>query len=190
VQPTLLEKLEHGLGLKDEETLRRLRKSVPSAVTALRLGLVLPLVFLVINDQYFFGAVLFLFLLTTDYLDGFLARKLGVSSRFGTYFDATTDFVFVLCMFAAFIPKGFCADWIPIAIIVVFTEFMLTGVFLNETYDPVGKYYGSLLYAAIGLRFLLSGQFFYDVVTVGVTAFAVASILSRATYILKKQASN
>jgi hypothetical protein len=39
----------------------------------------------------------------------------------------------------------------------------------------------------IGLRFILSGRFFYDVVTVGVVAFAVASIVSRAVFVLKKQ---
>jgi phosphatidylglycerophosphate synthase len=66
--------------------------------------------FFALASSVFLGASLFLFLLATDYLDGFLARKLGVPSRFGTYFDATTDFVFVFCMFAAFIPKGFCAD--------------------------------------------------------------------------------
>jgi phosphatidylglycerophosphate synthase len=133
---------------------------------------------------------LFLFMLVTDFFDGYLARKFDVSSKSGTYFDVTTDFIFVFGMFAAFIPKGFCADWILAVIIVVFAEFMLTSLILDKTYDPVGKYYGSLLYGAIGLRFILTGQFFYDVVTVGVAAFAAASILSRATILLKKQTSN
>jgi phosphatidylglycerophosphate synthase len=185
---TLLDKLEHRFSLKDEGRLRIIRKRVPSAVTALRLALVPPLVFLVSNDLYFLGAGLFLFLLATDFLDGFLARKFNASSKFGTCFDVTTDFIFVFCMFATFIPKGFCADWILAVIIVVFAEFMLTSLFLKKNYDPVGKYYGSLLYGAIGLRFILSGQFFYDIVTVGVAAFAVASILSRATFLLKERA--
>lgn len=184
------DKLEHKFSPEDEDAFRRVRNRVPSAITTLRLALVPPLVLLVSNDLLFLGAGLFLFLLATDFLDGFLARKFGSSSRFGTYFDATADFVLVFSVFAAFIPKGFCADWILAAIVVVFVEFMLTGLSLNKTYDPVGKYYGSLLYGAIGLRFVLSGQFFYDVVTVGVAAFAVASILSRATLILKKQTHN
>jgi len=190
VQPTLLDKLEHKFSLKDKETLRTIRNCVPSAVTALRLALVPPLVFFVSNDLYIHGAGLFLFLLATDLFDGFLARKFDVSSKFGTYFDVTTDFILVFSVFAAFIPKGFCADWTLAAIIVVFAEFMLTSLFLNKTYDPVGKYYGSLLYGAIGLRFILSGQFFYDVVTVGVTTFTVASVLSRGTFLLKKLTPN
>ena len=162
---------------------------VPSAVTAVRLGFVPPLVFLVGNGMLFYGAVLFLFLLFTDFLDGYLARKLGVSSKFGTYFDVTADFILVFSMFLVFGSAGFCADWVLIVIAAVFAGFVLTSRFSSKIYDPVGKYYGSLLYGTIGLRFIFSGKFFYDVVTVGVVAFSAASILSRATFLLKKNFS-
>ena len=162
---------------------------VPSAITAVRLGFVPLLVFLVGNGMLFYGAVLFLFLLFTDFLDGYLARKLGVSSKFGIYFDVTTDFILVFSMFLVFDSMGFCADWLLIIIAAVFAEFVLTSRFSSKIYDPVGKYYGSLLYGAIGLRFILAGQLFYDVVTVGVVAFSVASILSRATFLLKQHFS-
>jgi phosphatidylglycerophosphate synthase len=133
----------------------------------------------------FFGAILFLLLLCSDLLDGYLARRFGVSSKFGTYFDVVTDFVFVSSMFMVFIPKGFCPDWVLVLIAAVFVQFVLTSLFSDKIYDPVGKYYGSLCYGAIGLRFILSGQFFYDIVTVGIVGFAVASILSRAAFFVK-----
>ena len=187
LQLTLLDKLEHRFIPKSEETFQRARNRIPSGVTALRFALVPPLVFLISNNSHFLGAGLFLFLISTDFFDGFLARKYSLSSKFGMYFDVTTDFVFVFSMFAAFIQKGFCAIWILAVITVVFVEFLLTSLFLTKPYDPVGKYFGSLLYGMIGFRFILSGQFFYDAVTVGVAAFAVASIVSRAVFILKKQ---
>jgi len=160
---------------------------VPSTVTAVRLGFVPLLVFLVVNGMLFCGAVLFLFLLFTDFLDGYLARKLGVSSKFGTYFDVTADFILVFSMFLVFGSVGFCADWVLIVIAAVFTVFMFTSRFSSNIYDPVGKYYGSLLYGAIGLRFILSGPIFYSVVTLGIVAFSAASILSRTAFLLKKQ---
>jgi phosphatidylglycerophosphate synthase len=138
----------------------------------------------------FYGAALFLFLLLTDFLDGYLARKLGVSSKFGTYFDVTADFTLIFSMLLAFGSKGFYADWILILVAAVFAVFVLTGLYSCDIYDPVGKYYGSLLYGAIGLRFMFSGQLFYNVVTISVVAFSAASILSRATFLLKKQMSN
>lgn len=165
-------------------------RRVPSAITAVRLGFVPLLIFLVGNGIRVYGAALFLFLLFTDFLDGYLARKLGVSSKFGTYFDVTVDFVLVFSMFLAFGSGGFYAEWILILIAAVFAEFMLTSRSSSRVYDPVGKYYGSLLYGAIGSRFLISGPLFYNVVTVGVAAFSAASILSRATFLLKKQTSN
>jgi phosphatidylglycerophosphate synthase len=160
---------------------------VPSAVTAVRLGFVPLLVFLVSNGMLFYGAVLFLFLIFTDFLDGYLARKLGVSSKFGTYFDVTADFTLIFSMFLVFGSMGFCADWVLIVIAAVFAVFMLTSHSSSKIYDPVGKYYGSLLYGTIGLRFILSGQLFYDVVRLGVVVFSAASILSRATFFLKAQ---
>jgi phosphatidylglycerophosphate synthase len=163
---------------------------VPSAITAVRLGSVPSLAFLVGNGMLVYGAALFLFLLFTDFLDGYLARKLGVSSKFGTYFDVTADFILVFSLFLAFGSEGFYADWVLILVAAVFAVFILTGLSSSRVYDPLGKYYGSLLYGAIGLRFIFSGQLFYNMVTVGVVAFSAASILSRATFLLKKQMSN
>jgi phosphatidylglycerophosphate synthase len=163
---------------------------IPSAITAVRLGLVPLLFFLVENGMLFFGAALFLFLLITDFMDGHLARKYGVCSKFGTYFDATTDFILVFLLLLAFGPEGFYAEWIPILVAAVFALFVLTGISFNRIYDPVGKYYGSMLYVATGLRFIFSGELFWGFVTVGIIVFSVASILSRVAFFIKKQTPN
>jgi phosphatidylglycerophosphate synthase len=113
-------------------------------------------------------------------------RENSVFSDFGTYFDVTADFIFVFSMFLVFGSAGFYADWVLIVIAAVFAQFVLTSRFSNKIHDPVGKYYGSLLYAAIGLRFIFSGELFYYVVTASIVAFSVASILSWANSILKK----
>lgn len=133
----------------------------------------------------FYGAILFLSLLCTDLLDGHLARKFALSTKFGTYFDVTTDFIFVFCMLLTFNTKRFVPEWILILITFVFAQFIITSVFSGKIYDPVGKYLGSLLYGAIGLRFILSGQFFYEIATLGITGFTAASMLSRAAYFIK-----
>ena len=160
---------------------------VPSTITALRLGLVPLLAFLVSNEMMIYGAALFLFLIFTDVLDGYLARRLSASSKFGTYFDATADFTLIFSMLLAFGSEGFYAEWILVLIIAVFAGFVLTSLLSNKAHDPVGKYYGSLLFGAITLRFIFSGQLFCGVVTAGVVAFSVASILSRTTFLWKGQ---
>ena len=161
------------------------KNKFPSAITAFRLACI-PLLFLLVSsDLLFFGASLFLVLLGTDFADGLLARRWGVSSKIGTYFDATTDFIFVFSLFVAWIPKGFCPSWVLIVIAGIFVQFILTSLYSKEIYDPIGKYFGSLLYGAAGLRFILSGQLFYDIVTVGIVISAAASVTSRAIFFIK-----
>jgi phosphatidylglycerophosphate synthase len=162
-----------------------MNSSIPSVVTAIRLGLIPLLVFLVSNEMLFYGAALYLSLLCTDFLDGYLARRFGLSSKFGTYFDVTTDFILVIAMFLIFNSKGFVPVWVLVLITFVFAQFLITSVYSGKIYDPVGKYYGSLLYGAIGLRFILSGQLFFDIATVGITVFAAATILSRTFFFIK-----
>ncbi len=116
------------------------------------------LFFLLAMECCFIGAVLFLSLLCTDWLDGYLARRFGLSTKFGIYFDVTTDFIFVFCMFLTFNLKGFVPEWVLVLIIFVFAQFVITSIYSDKIYDPVGKYYGSLLYGAIGLRFICRGN--------------------------------
>jgi phosphatidylglycerophosphate synthase len=131
----------------------------------------------------FYAAILFLSLLCTDFLDGYLARRLRLSSKFGTFFDVVTDFILIFSMFLVFNFKGFVPYWVLILIASFFAQFIVTSVYWGKIYDPVGKYYGSLLYGAIGLRFIISGQIFYDVATVVITGFTAASILARVLYL-------
>jgi phosphatidylglycerophosphate synthase len=131
----------------------------------------------------FYGAILFLSLLCTDFLDGYLARRLGLSSRFGTFFDVIADFILIFSMFLIFNSKGFVPYWVLILIALFFAQFIVTSLYWDEIYDPVGKYYGSLLYGGIGLRFLISGQLFYDIATVVITVFTVTSILTRVFFL-------
>lgn len=161
------------------------KNKVPSAITAFRLACIPLLFLLVTNDLLIFGACLFLVLLGTDFADGLLARRWGVLSKKGTYFDATTDFIFVFSLFVAWMLKGFCPSWVLVVIAGIFVQFVVTSLYSEEIYDPVGKYFGSLLYGAAGLRFILSGQLFYDIVTVGIVISAAASVTSRAIFFIK-----
>jgi hypothetical protein len=64
----------------------------------------------------------------------------------------------------------------------MYAQFAITSFSLEIIYDPVGKYYGSLLYGAIGLTLLFSGQAFYNFVTLTLVAVSAASFFSRLSY--------
>ena len=181
----LLEIMEQESPLDEKKMSKNMKNKIPSSITAFRLSCVPLLFLLVTSGLWFLGAGLFLVLIGSDFLDGFLARKWGISSKVGTYFDVTTDFVFVFSLFIAWMLKGFCPSWILIVIAVIFAQFIVTSLYSEEIYDPVGKYFGSLLYGAAGLRFVLSGQIFYGIVTVGIVVSAAASATSRTIFFIK-----
>lgn len=167
--------------LKEIQKPRRL-KYLPLIISIQRL-VVLP--FLILSLEYgliLVGYGLFLFAIGTDFMDGYLAKKLRVATRFGAHFDATIDFLFISSLFLNFIAKGFYPVWLLFPVIFVYIQFMLTSLFSKVVYDPVGKYYGSLLYGAIGLTLLFSGQLAHAIVIVGIIVATAASLLSRLLY--------
>jgi phosphatidylglycerophosphate synthase len=141
--------------------------------------------FLILSLEYgliLVGYGLFLFAIGTDFMDGYLAKKLRVATRSGAHLDATIDFLFILSLFLSFIAKGFYPEWLLFPVILVYVQFMVTSFLSKVVYDPVGKYYGSLLYGAIGLTLLFSGQLVYTIVPVGIIVATIASLLSRLLY--------
>ena len=71
-------------------------KQIPNILSALRIVLCLPLLMADAMTVPFW--VLYVIAGTTDMLDGFLARRWGVESKFGARLDSLADFVFVLAV--------------------------------------------------------------------------------------------
>ncbi|HPC28030.1 MAG TPA: CDP-alcohol phosphatidyltransferase family protein [Candidatus Methanomethylicus sp.] len=160
-------------------------KRAPSAITAIRLGVAPLLIMLVLEGMWLHGAALFLLLVFTDFLDGYLAKRYSAASKRGAYFDATTDFILTFSLLLTFGPEGFYAEWIPVLVAGIFAFFVLTSIAFGRTYDPVGKHYGSMLYGVVCLRFFITGELFCGLVTSGILAFSTASMLSRTFFLMK-----
>lgn len=171
--------------------LLELKNMIPNAITSLRL-LVLPHLVYSFNHQFTLVTyTLFLFAIGTDLADGYIARKLNATSKLGGYLDVILDFTFIFGMYLNFITKQMYSPWILVIIIGVFSQFVLSNMYLKKTvYDPVGKYYGSLLFAGIGLTILFSSQLIYDVVTFGIIISTIISLISRLDHLLRKRSKN
>jgi phosphatidylglycerophosphate synthase len=131
---------------------------------------------------------IFLASIGTDFLDGYIARKLGFTSKLGAYLDVLVDFLFITGMYLTFSLKGIYPLWILLIIVFVFTQFIISNTILKQTvYDPIGKYFGSILFAGIGATIILSSNLIYTTVTVFIAISALASLLSRFIYLLHKK---
>ena len=77
--------------------------SIPNMLTVMRLILVIPLIFLLLTEEYGIALTVFVIAGLSDGLDGLLAKRFGWVSRFGSIADPLADKLlmvssyFVLC---------------------------------------------------------------------------------------------
>jgi len=164
-----------------------LKKSlIPSIVTALRL-LVAPVLFYTIMTNQYLGAILILiFAGITDFLDGYLARKLDASSDSGAYLDVISDFILIVLGFAAFVLKGWYDPFILLLIITMFALFLATSSLKKLVYDPVGKYLGAFLMIMLFITLLFPEPLIRTSLLVLLVIICLTSIISRFSVFLRQ----
>jgi phosphatidylglycerophosphate synthase len=161
--------------------------SILWAITALRVAVLPFLILSFILGLTLVSYALFLFAILTDFLDGYYAKKFHISSKLGAYFDATADFLFVSVMLSVFVFEGFYPLWVLVLVVFVFVQFILTNIVSRQAvYDLVGKYYGSLMYGAVGLTLLFQKQLLY-IVSAGIVVSSVACLVSRAYFLFSRK---
>jgi CDP-diacylglycerol--glycerol-3-phosphate 3-phosphatidyltransferase len=110
--------------------------NLPNILTLSRIPLTFAIV-LLIYAQWAGAAslafVLFVWCGLTDWLDGYLARKHGIVSRFGIFMDALTDKIFVLGVLVALTDARLIfrdAHIVPVLLLllVLTREFLITGM--------------------------------------------------------------
>ncbi len=127
------------------------------------------------------------FCAATDYFDGYLARKLKATSRFGAYYDATTDFILMFGIFALFYSFGNYPIWLLILIATAFIQFIATSFYTKKLYDPVGRYLGSALYVGVVLTLLWPTLAIFIFVQYAFAVFFSVSIASRTISLTRKR---
>ena len=75
---------------------------IPTIISSLRIAAIPLFIYLYNLANIISCLILLAFSAATDFFDGYSARKLGATSRFGAYYDATTDFALVIGIFIIF----------------------------------------------------------------------------------------
>jgi phosphatidylglycerophosphate synthase len=141
---------------------------------------VLPLFYIFfVNSNVVACLGLLAFSAATDYLDGYLARKLGVATHFGAYFDASTDFVLMFGAYMIFTVRGIYPFWLPLLIATSFFLFLATSRLSKKLYDPIGKYTGSALFIGVVLTLVFPISAIFSFVQYAFLSFFLVSLASR-----------
>ena len=162
-------------------------KRIPNFLSASRIALCLPL--LLVDAMTLPFWVFYLIAGLTDILDGFLARRWGVESKFGARLDSLADFVFVLAVGYKLFPwlKLPTALWMMIGLIALVKASNAFSVYLVKQrieflHTKANKLTGLLLF--IGMMAI--GQSYFIPVAWGVACIALFAAIQEGHLIRSK----
>jgi phosphatidylglycerophosphate synthase len=113
---------------------RRLRSQLPNALSAVRFALAAGWIHLAARGHQGRGAffVIAVVAAASDFIDGRIARRLGVATTSGRWLDAVADVTFVLAALIATAAAGAIPYYIPILIAVSFSQFTLDSILISR----------------------------------------------------------
>ena len=163
--------------------------SIPTAISSLRIAI--PPIFLTLfnSGAIFWCLLLIAFSAFTDYLDGYITRKLKVATKMGAYFDAITDFIVTIGIYAIFSGIGYYPLWLLLLITASFVQFLASSAYIKKLYDPIGRYIGSALNIGIVLTLFFPTQAIFIFAQVAFVGFFLISLLSSIASFAKNRAS-
>ena len=104
-------------------------RNLPNILSISRLlSTVIIFILILVSQPWAFLVATLLFVLAsvTDYLDGYLARKMNVVSSLGVFLDLTADKVLVAAALIALVQIGIVPAWITF--IIITREFLVSGL--------------------------------------------------------------
>ncbi len=113
-------------------------RQLPNILTVSRIALLpvlIGLFFIESSTAAWTALWIYIFCAVTDFFDGYLARKMGITSNFGTFLDPISDKIMVASLLIALATfdrlDGF---WMIPAIVIMMREFLIAG--LREYLGP------------------------------------------------------
>lgn len=105
------------------------KMKLPNILTLVRV-LLIPIIAVLLyskNSLYIILSIVLLIIgITSDWLDGFIARRKGLISVFGTFFDPIADKMLILTMLFIFADLRLIPLWM--VLIILFRELLVSGV--------------------------------------------------------------
>ncbi len=152
---------------------------IPSAISGLRIALLPVIGFAWMQGKSTATLLLYGLVVLSDWLDGRLARRWRVASRWGAYMDAVADMVVTIGLLGVLAFNGALPTWVPGVPCVVAVMFFATSPRGNLRYDWLGKYYGAYLYVMVGVLLFGASAFVSQGLTLVLFVLSMAVLANR-----------
>lgn len=169
--------------------------NLPNTLTLLRMALLPFIILCLYLDAAWVGLALYTVAALTDFLDGWLARKMDAITPFGTFLDPISDKVFVCLLLIVMVDTGQLAGLFILPVLVILTrEFLISGLreFLGPKdvqvpVTPLAKYKTAAQMLALG--FLIIGGVHWAFLILGLILITLAAGITAYTGYLYLAAS-
>ncbi len=94
------------------------RSDIPNLITVVRILLVVPVAWTLLQQQFLYALVLFFIAGVSDGLDGFLAKQFGWSSRLGAILDPLADKALLVTCYAALAWVKLIPVWLLVLVVI------------------------------------------------------------------------
>ena len=132
-----------------------------NAISGIRVLMVVPAVFAIVEHYYPMAAIVFLIAFASDLLDGYIARKFGDVSELGKIIDPLADKIFVGSVVSVMLLVGLVPLWFVAAVLVRDIIIFIAGIWSMKKLKVVlpSNYAGKTAVLAISLTlfFLMIG---------------------------------
>lgn len=183
--------------------MKTFKENIPNILSLARMFLVLPFV-IIIHDIFIYECtknlfllLIFIFIIISDIVDGYLARKLKCTSNTGAKLDIVSDAVYTILSLGAFVYFKIIPIWFVYIMLLKLTEFTITSKLIKNT----KKYESNIFFDKIGkisvcIAMLLPGIFVFRCVIVDyktvmniiiyiITTMLIISFINRITNTIK-----
>jgi len=124
--------------------------NIPNSITTIRIVLVIPLIYCLYQPSINFQWVafsLFLIAALTDWLDGYLARKLNQITALGKFLDPLTDKILIIAPLLILIERQQLPAWA--VFIIIIREIVIAGWRVNPQLNAQNEITGANIWGKL-----------------------------------------
>ena len=143
--------------------MNNIKKNIPNILTILRMAAVPVFIVFMLKNMIYPAIIIFLLAEITDVLDGFIARRFNLITKFGKIADPLADKMMQLAALFMFSIRDMIPRIIPWLVLFKELFMLISGIYLiRKNFDMSSKWFGKLtsvvLFIAIMLVFFGSPE--------------------------------